>query len=123
SPTTPHLSHSPVTQFAPGVIGLQELEAGGVEALRRDLNDTAEQLVAQIVVLVSLAAQAFAVERDRAGRLRRMSVEPPSIGRNEPGPAQDVARSKDLDRHRRMAPGRNVDHYLALSNEIELVGV
>ena len=78
-------------------VDVEQLQPGRLQALDQHRHEALHQLVAEVVVRLALAAQALAVERDRAGQLQRLGVVGPAVGRDQPGHADDLARAERLE--------------------------
>ena len=102
-------------------VDVEELEPRRLQALLHDVREALQELVAEVVVGLALAAQALAVERDGARRLDRARVEHPVVGRDEPRPAEDVARAERLHDERRAPRRGDLERHPALAEEEELV--
>src|SRR6186997_79323 len=92
-----------VSTDADAAIHVQQPHPCMLQAVDHHLGEALHQLVAQLLVVVALAAQAGAVERDRAQRSRGAGLE-------VPGPADHLA---GLDR---------VDHEPAAFRRVQLEG-
>src|SRR5664279_5347911 len=86
-------------------IYVQEPHPRPLEPLDHHLCETGHQVVAETRVCFALAAQTGAVEARRPHERERAHVEVPAVRREEPRPADNVARLERLDRDG--AAGRN----------------
>src|SRR6188474_3186198 len=78
-------------------VDVQESETRVLEAVDHDLREALHELVAEPRVLLALPAKTRTVEGDRAYLLDGARVEVRAEGREQPGPADDVARVGGLD--------------------------
>src|SRR5262245_26239803 len=79
-------------------IDVEKPESSPLQALDQHLRDPAHQLVAERRIGLALAAQTLAVEARRANGREGTRIEMPAIGREEPGPAEQLAGPDRLDR-------------------------
>src|SRR5262245_32987038 len=78
-------------------IEVQEPDPGPLEALDHHLGEAPHQLVAEDGIVLALPAQAGAVEPGRADDRERARVEVPAVRREQPRPAEHLARLERLD--------------------------
>src|ERR1039457_5852912 len=77
--------------FRVGAIHVEQLHSSGLQALFDNPYRALHDFVAEFVILLELAANAFAIERDGAREIERAGIEAPAVGREQPGPAENVA--------------------------------
>ncbi len=79
-------------------VKIQKLKACCFELIDENRRDPREQLIAQVVVGFALAAQASAIDADRKRLLDRAALKARPVGRDQPGPAQNLAFTEGLNR-------------------------
>src|SRR5689334_17826286 len=78
-------------------VDIHDLQPRQLQPRRQNRHEALHQLVAEIVVLLRLAAQALGVDGKRAGELERLRVEAAPIGRHKPRDAHDLALAQGLE--------------------------
>jgi hypothetical protein len=87
------------------------------------LKEALDQLVAQIVVRLTLGAQAIAVQREGPHRFHRARIELPSIRRIKPRPSQHLARLYCLNLDWTAAGDANLQRDAPAAHQVGRVGL
>ena len=80
-----------VSAWTGSAIDIQEAESGGVQPVAEDPGDALREIETELGIVLTLAAEADGVEDHRVHIVECVSVEMPPVGREQPGPSEDVA--------------------------------
>src|SRR5690348_13433693 len=79
------------------VVEPEELPTSGLEAADQDLRQALHQLEAKLMIPLTGDEQMCSIERNGPRRFRGPGPKMPDVRREQPGPAQNIFRSKLLD--------------------------
>src|SRR5512144_131653 len=103
-------------------IEVDQLATSGCQSGRDHRREPLMQLIAERVVILHLAAEAGGIEADQSREFERAGVEAVAKWRNQPRPADQVARSQGLDDDRRAGRNGVCDRHSAMPDHIERLG-
>ncbi len=87
------------------------------------MGESFQQFVSKVVIILAFSPQALSVECDRARQIQRFGIKVPTVGRNEPGPSEDISLAKRLDGDVTAFGREQLKRNTPLAYEIELVGL
>ncbi len=82
-----------------------------------------EQFITQLVVLLALAPQTSSVQCDGSGFYNGPGAESPSIGRTQPGPADDLTSLNGFNRDRTPMGAVYVERHSSMTDDIKVIGL
>src|ERR1700739_2251474 len=103
-------------------IDVEPLQAHRLEALHQHRQETLEQGIAEAIVGLAFVAQAPRIQRDGTGQVQCARVVAPTVWRQQPGQADNLALTHGFELHCTLARGSEFQCNPAIANQINPVG-
>src|SRR5215472_15476511 len=103
-------------------IHIEQLQSCRLQSLHHNLCNALDKFVAEVVIGLAFAAQAHPIQGNGSRRLNNACAEMPAVRREEPRPAQHLARFDGLNGDSPALSSKHLQRNFALANDIKVRG-